>query len=277
MGDIMYSKKLMELFRNPKNMGRIENADGVGRVGNPICLIPDTMIMKNPGAEKINKISVGDYAMTHEGLYSRVSKTFKRKYKGDILKIKNKLGATYITSEHLVLAIRVPKKHKFLYIGNKMKLSPEWHHAGELEKGDIILYPITKENNDTANIKIDTTRKTFDYKSKPVPESILLDNDFLLLCGYYLSEGYLREITTKTHTTFTFGVNEMKYADDVVRIVSNIFGLDAKKIIVKNHNAINVAIYNVFITRLFSRLFGAGASNKSIPHFMMLLPPEKQI
>ncbi len=27
----------MELFRNPKNMGEIENPDGVGKVGNPKC------------------------------------------------------------------------------------------------------------------------------------------------------------------------------------------------------------------------------------------------
>lgn len=33
----MYSEKVMELFRNPKNMGEIENPDGVGRVGNPKC------------------------------------------------------------------------------------------------------------------------------------------------------------------------------------------------------------------------------------------------
>ncbi|MCX6818854.1 MAG: Fe-S cluster assembly scaffold protein NifU [Candidatus Aenigmarchaeota archaeon] len=33
----MYSKKLMALFRNPHNMGRIENADGVGKVGNVVC------------------------------------------------------------------------------------------------------------------------------------------------------------------------------------------------------------------------------------------------
>ncbi len=33
----MYSKKVMDLFRNPHNMGRIENPDGVGKVGNLIC------------------------------------------------------------------------------------------------------------------------------------------------------------------------------------------------------------------------------------------------
>ncbi|MCD6521802.1 Fe-S cluster assembly scaffold protein NifU [Candidatus Calescamantes bacterium] len=34
---MQYSKKVIEHFMNPRNMGRIENPDGVGRVGNPIC------------------------------------------------------------------------------------------------------------------------------------------------------------------------------------------------------------------------------------------------
>lgn len=33
----MYSKKVMEHFQNTENYGRIENADGIGKVGNPRC------------------------------------------------------------------------------------------------------------------------------------------------------------------------------------------------------------------------------------------------
>ena len=33
----MYSEQVMEHFRNPRNVGEIENADGVGKVGNPVC------------------------------------------------------------------------------------------------------------------------------------------------------------------------------------------------------------------------------------------------
>ena len=33
----MYSKKVMDHFTNPRNVGVIENADGVGEVGNPVC------------------------------------------------------------------------------------------------------------------------------------------------------------------------------------------------------------------------------------------------
>lgn len=32
-----YTKKVMEHFRNPHNYGRMENPDGVGKVGNVIC------------------------------------------------------------------------------------------------------------------------------------------------------------------------------------------------------------------------------------------------
>ena len=33
----MYSDKVMEHFSNPRNVGEIENADGVGEVDNPVC------------------------------------------------------------------------------------------------------------------------------------------------------------------------------------------------------------------------------------------------
>ena len=32
-----YSSKVMEHFRDPHNVGYIEDADGVGKVGNPVC------------------------------------------------------------------------------------------------------------------------------------------------------------------------------------------------------------------------------------------------
>ncbi len=32
-----YSKKVMEHFMNPRNVGVIENPDGYGKVGNPVC------------------------------------------------------------------------------------------------------------------------------------------------------------------------------------------------------------------------------------------------
>lgn len=49
----MYSKKVIDHFQNPRNQGKIENPDGVGQVGNPVC----GDIMKVYIKVKDNKIS----------------------------------------------------------------------------------------------------------------------------------------------------------------------------------------------------------------------------
>ncbi|MCL2321093.1 MAG: Fe-S cluster assembly scaffold protein NifU [Oscillospiraceae bacterium] len=33
----MYSDKVIDHYTNPRNVGEIENADGIGEVGNPVC------------------------------------------------------------------------------------------------------------------------------------------------------------------------------------------------------------------------------------------------
>ena len=37
MADVGYSEKVMEHFMNPRNVGVIEDPDGYGKVGNPVC------------------------------------------------------------------------------------------------------------------------------------------------------------------------------------------------------------------------------------------------
>ncbi|MBU2578946.1 iron-sulfur cluster assembly scaffold protein [Patescibacteria group bacterium] len=34
---MLYSKEIIKHFKNPKNLGKIKNADGIGKVGNPLC------------------------------------------------------------------------------------------------------------------------------------------------------------------------------------------------------------------------------------------------
>ena len=42
----LYSEKVMDHFRNPRNVGRMEDADGVGEVGNAKCGDIMTMYLK---------------------------------------------------------------------------------------------------------------------------------------------------------------------------------------------------------------------------------------
>ncbi|MHA1729264.1 MAG: Fe-S cluster assembly scaffold protein NifU [Promethearchaeota archaeon] len=56
----MYSKKVMEHFQNPRNMGKMEDPDGIGDVGNPVCgdmMVIYIKVKEKDGEEVIDDIS----------------------------------------------------------------------------------------------------------------------------------------------------------------------------------------------------------------------------
>jgi nitrogen fixation NifU-like protein len=48
----MYNEVVMDHFKNPRNVGVIENADGVGEVGNPLCGDMMTIYLKIDDQDK---------------------------------------------------------------------------------------------------------------------------------------------------------------------------------------------------------------------------------
>jgi len=52
----MYSEKVLEHFKNPKNVGEMKDADGMGTVGNPVCGDMMSMYIKVKD-EKIEEVS----------------------------------------------------------------------------------------------------------------------------------------------------------------------------------------------------------------------------
>ncbi len=62
-----YSKKVIEHFKNPKNIGKIENPDGVGKVGNISC--GDTMYLYI----KVNKNKIEDIKFQTFGCVAAIS------------------------------------------------------------------------------------------------------------------------------------------------------------------------------------------------------------
>lgn len=266
----------MNLFLNPKNMGEIKNADGVGKVGNKVCVLPGEKIHLNEGVEQIKDISSGNLVLDHNAEFNIVSKIFRRKINSDIIYVKNKLGIAGLTPDHLVFAIKVPKKRKFFDTKVKKTLVPAWYHVRDLEKRDVILYPISKKVEDIKYLEIRMKKPKYDFRSKEVPKRIRVDGNFLRLAGYYLSEGDLQEEPCRTYISLTFGIGEEKYALDVKKIVKKVFGIDVKIKKKPNRNTIIVFIYNTHITRFFKALFGRGALHKRLPASMLHLPLKKQ-
>ena len=89
----LYSEKVMEHFKNPRNVGEIENPDGVGRVGNPVCGdVMELYIKVNDGTivdAKFKTFGCGAAIATS----SMVTEMVKGKNIEEALKISNKAVA----------------------------------------------------------------------------------------------------------------------------------------------------------------------------------------
>ncbi len=53
---MLYSEKVMDHFNNPRNVGVIEDADGVGEVGNPVCGDVMKITIKVDGTDHIDDV-----------------------------------------------------------------------------------------------------------------------------------------------------------------------------------------------------------------------------
>ena len=269
-----YSEKVMEHFMHPRNVGDMPDADGIGHVGNPVCVIPQTIVYTNPSAQAIDNIEEGTKVLGHDGFFHSVEKVHNRFYKGPVFNIDvHSLGNLVATPEHHILAINTGKlthKHRDYRKGLK-----DWYLSLELKKGDTLLFPILKETQDREFMDFDIEKLKWDHRSKELPNTILIDKDFLRLVGYYLSEGSVVTKPCKGRVFFTFGSHEKDYVDDVKNIMKRIFGLESNKIR-HVHNSTNVIFSSARLARFFEKHFGKGAQNKHLPHWMLLLPGEKQ-
>ncbi len=92
-GTDMYSELVMEHFRNPRNMGVIEDADGVGEVGNPQCgdMMRITIKVKDDVLEDIKFQTLGCGAAVATS--SMVTEMAKGKKLGEAMEITNKAVA----------------------------------------------------------------------------------------------------------------------------------------------------------------------------------------
>lgn len=86
----MYSEKVMDHFANPRNVGEIEDADGVGEEGNPVCgdVMKFTIKVKDDRLEDVKFRTFGCGAAI--AVSSIVSEMAKGKTLDEVMKITNK-------------------------------------------------------------------------------------------------------------------------------------------------------------------------------------------
>lgn len=86
----LYSKKLIEIFTNPKNVGKLSNPDGIGKYQSPVCGDMLTIYIKVRN-NKIFDISFETFGcMASVGISSAITQIAKGKTLNQALKINNK-------------------------------------------------------------------------------------------------------------------------------------------------------------------------------------------
>jgi intein/homing endonuclease len=212
----------------------------------------------------------------------------QRHHSGNLVTIKvSLLGKSIsLTPEHEVLTI---ERKKYLHQNGKpfhenfwrsKNRGSCWKQAKELKKGDVVAFPVPDSIVDL--VELDTsfympeladwlqdenwyyTRGRGKQGRGKLPVRLSINDDFMSLAGWYLSEG----------SGSSAGVNIANYSTEaqkeIIRLFHSVFDVNAKA------DSRGVWCRSRSVSTLLSNLFGRGAHHKRIPDFMFHLPLEKQ-
>jgi len=244
------------------------------------CLPPGEELVANESLRKIEEIGISQKVLTADGSFQDINQIMSRDYDGELIKIKTRFFTepVILTSDHPVLVTRVNRDYyKRTFTINKY----EWKNAGMLTNEDVLLYPIISKTIDVEKIQLaeilgaeangrNVRNRQETHTSHRISNEILVNEKFLRLAGYYLSEGGVG----RQQVSFYFNKNEKEYISDTKNLLEGIFSLKAH---LKTESGVTrVSVFSKLVRDLFHSLFGKGAPNKKIPHWMLFLPQSKQ-
>jgi intein/homing endonuclease len=273
-----------------------------------VCFPEGTPIVTSEGIKDITSIKVGDYVLSANGLYTKVTEIQNREYTGDLVGIKTfgDYRTYYSTPEHPILSTKTSKctscgkfDWKCWYGCNKcnkqeyINYNREFIKAKEITKEHRLHYPLSSYSNNISSINIsdlvsdvilvgDRVRvssnriKSGKYINNKTIKGDLqnkvdLDYDFMTLLGWYLAEGSsIREQCLQ----FCLSGDETNVANNLSRILKDKFNLTAT-ISKGRGNSLYVKVYSTLLCRLFVSLCGKYSWGKSINPIILNLNIDK--
>lgn len=256
------------------------------------CLPPGSLISCDSGWKPIEEIGLGDMVLGHDGFYHSVARVYQRHYAGRLISVTTTFGRKVsLTPNHPVLAKkRTQTARKPVAWYKRDSTQARWIHAGALEVGDVVLYPIVKSIVDrqceypAAYLDVPVMKREgmllrvygngnrdgmLVQGAKPLKSRIESDKEFLRLCGYYVSDG------TSNPFSFYFGRNEIEYAQDVSVLVKEKLELEMSVRRKGNHIEVGGSRSRL-LESFFKGLFGRGRGIR-LPGWMLMLPRDKQV
>jgi Fe-S cluster assembly protein SufB len=228
------------------------------------CLPPGEQVSLGDRWENIEAVQPGDTVMDSNGNESVVASTRTHHHKGDMLKLVpvSSANAFQLTPEHPVLTVRrrnvlVKRSARSTWVRevNRALLNeatPEFVPAGQLERGDFLVFPISK-----------TTR--------PDPS---LTSEVLRLLGYYLAEGstYVHNKLNQPVVAFSFSETERDFIDEVKALILSVTGKNAMEIHDASRHGTEVRVYSQLLRDLCLEHCGQHAAEKRLSKTIMELP-----
>ena len=234
------------------------------------CVPEGQSVVTRQGPKPIETVSETDEVLTHAGEYRKVEWASTHAFDGELVEIQP-TGFTRLrlTENHPVWAFPRPMRLKagrerrpHVQAALDAGVELRWVPAGELRPGWVLAYPVVQEKEDRATIAADGLGE------------IPVDEDFMTLAGYYLSEGTMSGKAGKPYQQFFyFHEDQRAYVERLQSILSGM-GL-ASQVRRRRHTA-EVVAHSLALGQLLRALFGHGATEKRMPDWMERLPHAKQ-
>ena len=266
------------------------------------CLLPDTKILMSDGRQKeIQEIQIGDVVISQDGKKRKVVNAFNYDVEERTAVINSKMPAFKkigLTEDHKVLSVR----HQMCPVMSEEKRTIckptcrrscknklwknyklEWIEAKDLEKNDLLVYPITPGHNSKKftfdllkfdkNLKGDDEYVWYEVGTnkliqKKIKRYINLNKELSRLLGFYIAEGWSRTRKKYREGTIGFGFHksEKENMKEVKILLKEIFGLESSITLHKTKNSAQVYSYSQIVAKFVEKLCGKGGKNKHIPH-----------
>lgn len=267
------------------------------------CFPPGQKIKTPFGFHNIEELPENHYIMSGKGVLRKILATHKRDYVGHLVDIKaRKLGGRVsLTEDHKIFVIRPTavyskKKSKYFYRDYKkysrhFSTDPNRYYkkvqkympvievpAREIKLGDFLMYPINQRFRDIKKLNLKdylTKEYTFGPRVKRIPYEIEVDENLLKLIGYWIAEGS----SHRAYIRFSLGNHEEEFAQDIVKFMKQIFGIDAtihRRSKDNKHTGLEITACHSYLASIFENLCGKGAAHKHIPFVFQDLPLKKQ-
>ncbi|MEK7587577.1 MAG: DNA primase [Patescibacteria group bacterium] len=263
------------------------------------CFPPGELVKTPFGLHTIEALDTDHWVISGKGNIRKIRMVMERQYEGEVAEITLAKLKTPVrlTTDHRVYVIggaSTQKRYKYFtkriraYENRWGKESPRYYtllsryfpiqekNAGDLQRDDLLLYPIRRNIVDIATIDLSVYRTKFSHFG-PVPRTIplkpSLDEALLKLLGYYIAEGS----SHRAYIRFSLGSHEEAFASDIVYLIKHVFGLSAsihrRK---RGKTGLEITVCHSILADTFETFCGKGADQKHIPWICQELPPQKQ-